>query len=86
MEHQPNNKLLQEKNYKEQLLIMKTLITLSMVNLLSIYNKPEPVETTHLLQLTQKLSIGEEMILFKKEILLLEQIMVGHPPIIQTGI
>jgi len=51
-----------------------------------IYNKPEPAETTHLLQLTQRLSIGEEMTLSKRVTLLLEEMMDGHPPIILTGI
>ena len=81
-----NNKLLQKKNCKEQLLIMKTLTTHSMENSLLIYNKLEQVVTTHLPQLTPKLSTGEEMTLFKKEMLLLEEMMDGHPPIILTGI
>jgi len=65
---------------------MKTLTTLSMENSLLTYNKPEPAETTPLLQLTLKLSTGEEMTPFKKVMLLLEAMMDGHPPIIQTGI
>ena len=86
MEHQLNNKLQPEKNYKELLLIMKILIMHSTENWLLTYNKPEQAEIIHLLQQTQKHLIGEEMILSKKETHQEEQIMVGLLPTTLTGI
>ena len=81
-----NKKTQPKKNSKELLLITRTLITLSTVNLPSIYNRPEPVETILPPQLTPRLLIGEEMIPFKREILQQEEMMVGLQPITLTGI
>lgn len=75
-----------KKSLKELLPITRTLITLSMVNLPSIYNRPEPVETILQLLLTPRLSTGEEMIPFKREILQLEEMTVGHQQTTLTGI
>lgn len=81
-----NNKMQLKKNFKELLQIMKTLTTLSTENSLLIYNKLEPVEITLQLQLIQKLSTGEEMILSKKVTLLPEEMTDGLQLITPTGI
>lgn len=81
-----NKKMPLKKSLKELLPITRTLITLSMVNLPSIYNRPEPVETILQLLLTPRLSTGEEMIPFKREILQLEEMTVGHQQTTLTGI
>lgn len=51
-----------------------------------IYNKPELVETTHLLQLTVKLLTGEEMTPFKKVLLSVELTTDGPVRIILIGL
>jgi len=65
---------------------MKTPTTISTENFLSIFNKPDHLEITPLLQLILKLSTGEEMILFKKEAHLVLPTMGGHHPTTPTGI
>ena len=78
-------KMLPKKNWRELLPTTKILITPSTVNLLLIYNKPEQAETILQLLLTPKLSTGEEMTPFKREILPLEETTVGHLLITLTG-
>ena len=86
MELQLSNKTLPNKSFLEPLLIMRILITLSMENLLSIYNRPEPVEIIPPLQPIPKLSTGEETTLFKKEVLQLEEMTDGLLPTTPTGV
>jgi hypothetical protein len=56
-----------------------------MENLLSIFNKPEPVETTHLLLSIVKLSTGEEITQSKKELLSEDLITDGPVQMTLTG-
>lgn len=66
--------------------VTKIQVTISMENLPLIYNKLDHPVKTPVLQPTHKLSIGEEMILFKRVHLFLELIKVGLPLTILTGL
>lgn len=74
-----------DKNLLELLQIMIIQTLCLTVNWPLIYNKVELAEIIHLHQRIVKLSIGEEMILYRKVHLLVELIKVGPVLIIQTG-